>query len=280
MTAGKSFKDIIDACLKSESIELPIFDKIAMKIQEEAARAEPNIRTIVELIETDTALTGQVIKVANTAFFRGMARVETVRDAVIRLGTKQLYSIVVLVTQKNNYRSKDAFIQKYMAPLWRHSVAVAVGAGWLASRCGYAQQKEQAFTAGLLHDVGKIFLLTVVEAIRSDPKLSFNPTPALMSQIMQTLHAEQGYKLLEQWNLPETYSIVARDHHTELMESSDVLLLLVQMANIACNKMGIGMKGISDLILAATVPAQILTLSELDLAELEIALEDSAVFME
>jgi HD-like signal output (HDOD) protein len=277
MSPTKSFKEIIDSCLKSNQVQLPVFSKIALKIQEEINKAEPNIATIEKLIVTDTALTSQLIKMANTAFFMGLAKVATVRDAIVRLGTRQVSALVILVTQKSNYRSEDAFIQKYMTRLWRHSVGTALGASWLSTRCGYPQLKDQAFVAGLLHDVGKLFLLTVVESIRNDPKLNFKPSETFLDEVMVNLHAEQGHMLLEQWHLPEIYCIVARDHHQDVIDTSHMILLLVQMADITCNKMGIGLHEPSDLILAATPTAQALTMSELDLAELEIALEDASI---
>lgn len=280
MTQTKSFREIIDTCLKSNQVQLPVFSKIALKIQEETLKAEPDIAVIEKLIETDTALTSQLIKMANTAFFMGLTKVATVKDAIVRLGTRQVSALVILVTQKSNYQSQDAFIQKYMAQLWRHSVGTALGAGWLSTRCGYPQLKDQAFVAGLLHDVGKLFLLSVVETIRNDPKLNFKPSETFMNEVMINLHSEQGHMLLEQWHLPEVYCVVARDHHREVMDNSHMMLLLVQMADITCNKMGIGMTEPADLILAATPTAQTLTLSELDLAELEIALEDASLLAE
>jgi HD-like signal output (HDOD) protein len=277
MPQTKSFREIIDSCLKSNQVQLPVFSKIALKIQEETNKAEPDNNAIEKLIETDTALTSQLIKMANTAFFMGLAKVATVRDAIVRLGTTQVKNLVILVTQKSNYQSKDAFIQKYMTRLWRHSVGTAIGASWLSSRCGYPQLKDQAFVAGLLHDVGKLFLLTVVETLRNDPKLSLMPSETFLKEILDNLHAEQGHMLLEQWHLPETYSIVARDHHQDLMDTPHTMVLLVQLADITCNKMGIGLHEPTDLILAATPTAQALTMSELDLAELEIALEDASI---
>jgi HD-like signal output (HDOD) protein len=277
MTETKSFREIIDSCLKSNQVQLPVFSKIALKIQTETNKPEPDIHTIEKLIETDTALTSQLIKMANTAFFMGLAKVATVKDAIVRLGTRQVSALVILVTQKNNYRSEDAFIQKYMTHLWRHSVGTAIGAKWLSNRCGYPQLKDQAFVAGLLHDVGKLFLLTVVEAVRNDPKLGFKPSKTFLNEVLDNLHTEQGHMLLEQWHLPETYCLVARDHHQDVIDTSHMMVLLVQMADITCNKMGIGLHEPTDLILAATPTAQALTMSELDLAELEIALEDASI---
>jgi len=81
-----------------------------------------------------------------------------------------------------------------------------------------------------------------------------------------------------QWNLPEKYCHVARDHHKEPFDSKDMLSALVRLADKACLKLGIGLTADPALVLAATAEADALHLSEVDLAQMEIMLEDSQVF--
>ena len=81
----------------------------------------------------------------------------------------------------------------------------------------------------------------------------------------------------EDWNLPENYCNIVRDHHLEQFDSKDMLQNLVRLANKACLKLGIGMVKDPDLVLVATPEAEALHVSEVDLAQLEIMLEDSQV---
>jgi len=92
---------------------------------------------------------------------------------------------------------------------------------------------------------------------------------------MNSLHVEQGYALLKSWNLPETYCAIVRDHHKEKFDPKDNLLTLIRLVNQACNKIGIGLRPNPATVLAATAEADVLDLSEVSLAELEIKLEDS-----
>ncbi len=274
-SADTPFKDIIEEHLASEETQLPAFDKTAMKIQREISRPEPDIEAIRSAIREDQALTAQVLKMANTAFFKGLSKVETVRDAIVRLGIEQISNIVLLVTQKNIFKAGDPEVRAFMERLWRHSVGTATGSAWLAKKSGYAQLSSQAFVAGLLHDIGKLFLLTVIESIREKNAYPFNPSKDFVMEIMDNLHTDQGWRLTQNWNLPDVYCVVARDHHLEAFDNRNTLLLLVRMVDMTCNKIGIGLRGPEEHILVATPEAITLGLSEVDLAELEIMLEDA-----
>ena len=274
-SADKPFKDIIEEHLTSKETQLPAFDKTAMKIQREISRPEPDIEAIRSAIREDQAMTAQVLKMANTAFFKGLSKVETVRDAIVRLGIEQISNIVLLVTQKKFFKAGDPEVQAFMEKLWRHSVGTATGSAWLAKKSGYAQLSSQVFVAGLLHDIGKLFLLTVIESIREKNAYPFNPSKDFVMEIMDNLHTDQGWRLTQNWNLPEAYCVVARDHHLEAFDNRNTLLLLVRMVDMTCNKIGIGLNEPEEHILVATPEAITLGLSEVDLAELEIMLEDN-----
>ena len=275
MESNKAFKDIIEEHLASGDTRLPAFNEIALRIQQEIAKPDPAIEKIESIIKVDQALTAQVLKMANTAFFRGLSKVETVRDAIVRLGIEQISNIVILVAQKKIFASEDPFVREFMKKLWRHSVGTALGSAWLAKKSGFPQISSQAFVAGLLHDIGKLFLLTVIEAIRDKNPKEFNPSKDFIQEITDGLHTEQGWLLTQNWNLPEAYCMVARDHHNETFDPRNALLLLVRMVDKTCNKMGISIHEPMQSILVTAPEAGALGLDEIDLAELEIMLEDA-----
>jgi HD-like signal output (HDOD) protein len=153
-----------------------------------------------------------------------------------------------------------------------------MGASWLAKHCGLSNLGHEAFFAGLLHDVGKLFILTVIDDLAHSQKLNFQPSNALLLEVMDTLHCRHGHSLMIQWNLPRQYCDIARDHHSQEFDSDHSLLIMVRLANLACNKLGIGLKEDSALVLAAAPEAGMLDVSEVDLARLEIMLEDSKVY--
>ncbi len=266
--------DVVNKYLESDSVTLPVFNPSAARIQQELAKKEPSISAIEKIITTDQSLSTQVIKTANSTFYRGLAKVSTVRNAIMRLGMKEIAQIVLMSTTRNTFKCNDKLINLIMRRLWQHSVGCAYGAVWLSKRHNYGIEQSQAFFGGLFHDVGKLFILMVIEHVKQQNK-QVKITPNLMLEAMDSLHTSQGYKLLEHWNVPNQFSVIARDHHTQEVDSANGLMLLVRMADMVCSKLGISTRPPKDILLPATPEATLLNLSEVDIAELEIFLEDS-----
>ena len=275
MLQDKSFIEIINEYQESDEILLPVLDEIALNIQQEVAKNDSDINRIERLICNDPSLTSQVLKTANSTFYKGLSKVSTVLNAIIRLGAGEISNIVTFVTQKKNFYSKDPFCRNVMEELWRHSAGCAVGAQWIAKESHSKELAHEAFTAGLLHDIGKLFLIKVVEMINLSEKTTIKPSTELLNEVMKNFHSERGYSLLKNWNLPEIYCDIARDHHSEEFDSNDILMAIVRLVNKTCNKLNIGLNKDTSVVLAATPEAHVLDLSELFLAKLEITIEDS-----
>lgn len=278
MDQDKSFIEIVDKHLASSDARLPVFNVTAMRIQQEIAKEEPDLRLIEKLIVSDQSLTVKVLSVSNSSFYKGLQQVSTVRNAIVRLGINEVSNIIMLVTHENNFRSKDPFVHGIMRKLWRHSVGCALGSNWLAKQCGLHALAHEAFFAGLLHDVGMLFILTVMDDLKHSNKLKAQPSDALLVEAMNTLHTHHGHSLMSHWNLPQKYSTIARDHHQEECDPNNLLLALVRLADKVCCKLGIGLEEDPSMVLVATSEAEVLHIAELDLARMEIMLEDSQVF--
>jgi HD-like signal output (HDOD) protein len=277
MEAERSLVEMIDHFVTSKNVKLPAFNATALRIQKEISKEEPDSRRIEKLIVSDQSLTGEVLRVSNSSFYKGLTQVETIRDAIIRLGNIEVSNIVSLVALQHNFQSKNSAVQKIMGKLWRHSVGCAIGANWLARQTGFQALAHETFIAGLLHDVGKLFVLKVVDDMKASGEIGNLPSDTVIRELMQQLHTDQGYALMANWNLPEKYCQIARDHHLAKLDSNNFVLVLVRLANQMCHKMGIGLIEDPSIVLMQTPEAAQLQLSEVDLARLEVRLEDSQV---
>ena len=271
-----SLIDVINRFIESDAVMLPVFNSAAASIQQELAKNEPSIQVVEKIITADQALATQVLKIANSSFYRGLTEVGTVRASIMRLGMKEIEKVVLLATSRNHFKSTDKTINLLMKKLWQHAVGCAYGTVWLARRHTYGVEQSQAFFGGLFHDVGKLLVLVIIEQIKRRNQ-SLKITDALLLEAMDRLHAREGGKLLAKWNMPEYFCVIAREHHSSELDDKNILMLLVRMSNLVCHKLGIGLVRDPSLILPATLEADLLNLSEIDLAELEIALEDTAV---
>ena len=109
-------------------------------------------------------------------------------------------------------------------------------------------------------------------------KKEIRPSDQLLNEVLDSFHAEHGYLLLKNWNLPNAYCNAVKEHHSEEVDPNNTLLNIVRLSNKACNKLGIGMAEDPDIILAASQEANQLGLTEVFLAKLEIKLEDSFIY--
>ena len=280
MEAQGSLVGMIDSYAEQEKIKLPAFNTTALRIQKEVAKDEPDSRLIERLIVSDQSLTGEVLRVSNSSFYRGLAQVATVRDAIIRLGTKEVSNIVTLVALQHNFQSPNPLANQIMKKLWGHSVATAIGSSWLAKETNLGSLAHETFIAGLMHDVGKLYILKILDGMIASGEVEGLPSDVVIDEIMKNLHADRGFSLMRQWNLPEEYCLVARDHHLDEFDTNNLVLVLVRLANFMCHKTGIGLKNDPDIVLPSTPEANQLQLSEVDLARLEVRLEDARVFFD
>lgn len=271
-----SFVDLVQKFIDEGDIVLPVFNTAALKVQQELVKKEPDMKVLVNTISGDQSLSSQVLQIANSSFYKGLVEVTTIRSAIVRLGIAEVGRISLMASTKSQFRSKDKEHNKIMRKLWQHSVGCAMGAKWLARRCEFDALDSEAFFAALFHDVGKLFVLMVIEQMRKKGR-QLNMTSSLLLEVMDSLHCHQGYNLMKKWNIPERYCVIARDHHEKNFDQKDLMHLVVRVADMVCLRLGIGVVELPDLAVASSDEAQLLNLTEIDLAELEILLEDTKV---
>lgn len=272
---AQSLVSVIDDYIATKELNLPVFSTVATRIQQQLSNENFGISDLVEIVKEDQALSSEVLRVANSAFFAGLGKVSNLTAAATRLGAKQLAGIVMMVTQRSLHQSTNPTITEYMTALWRHALGCAIASKWLAENCSLHNLSDDAFMAGLLHDIGKLYILKVLDGILESDEYDLDLTEATMVEILYTMHCDQGARLMEQWNLPEAYAEVAKHHHSETYDHSNKLLTIVRLANMTCSKEGISMMPDDSLILIATSEAQDLGISEIRLGELQILLEDT-----
>ncbi len=275
MDQGLSLIDQINEFVRKENFQLPVFNEISMRILRMARHEDFDIREMTHLIYQDQVLVAEVLRAANSPFFGGLSVITTVRDAIVRLGSRQVCELVLIAAERIHYRARDKRFNKLLNKLWKHSVACAIGSQWLARRLNYHEQDNEAFIGGLVHDIGKLFLLRVIDTMQESEKNSFKISYELSYEIIRSFHAEQGYKLLSQWNLPKIYCEITRDHHSQEFDTENVPLMLVRLTNQACTKLGLGINHDPSIILFSTPESAALRLKEIVLAELEVMLEDT-----
>lgn len=274
--ATRPFVEIIQEQLTQEALHLPMFHPIAVKLQGVLAAKDFTIDQVVGLIIKDPALTSQMLRLANSSFFSGLAKVTTITEAVIRLGAREVASVAMLASQQTSYNSiAHPELKSYSQLLWKHAIGCAIGCRWLAEKTGCPHLSQEAFIAGLLHDIGNLLILKVLDGILSSQETLKCFSRELITEIMLSMHTESGHQLMQRWNLPEVYCDIVRDHHREQTDTNNVLLSVVHLVDNTCRRIGISNNPDPTLMLAATFEAQSMGIKEIMIAELEIVIEDA-----
>jgi len=270
----KPLTELIDASIASGASALPVFPRAIAELRAALKNENKTLDEIAKQIAMDTSLAGQVLRVANSSFYGGLNKISTVKEAIVRLGLSRVVQIATLMIQKGQFSSKDPGFSAAMTKLWQHSAAVALGSAWLARHLGFAAIEEEAFFAGLFHDIGELLLLKCLDEIRTQNPNLHLPNDLIL-EIIRSQHETKGAWLLKAWNLPDAYAQVAGSHHQPITETTGTIELIVRTADTVAYKLGISMRPHTELMVSASEEASRLGLSDIKLAELEIALEDS-----
>jgi putative nucleotidyltransferase with HDIG domain len=197
--------------------KLPTLPQMLWELEAAFQNPVMGVIEIADMIEKDLSLTATLLRVSNSAFFRGNAEFLTVRDAVIRVGlaeTRRLARTMLLV----DALSSTGTTMDY-AEFWRHGLLVAVAAEFLQEHAFKESPllPEEAYLAGLLHDVGKLILDQYFEneyqqILAYETEHGCARAEAEMA-VLGTDHGYVGAELLELWGLPPNVSEPVRWHH-------------------------------------------------------------------
>ena len=193
--------------LESGRYNLPQLPSTSVQAMDMAANPGAELTEIVELIETDPVLCGELLKTANSVMFGARVTVESLRDAVMRVGLKSLRSMILAVSMRGAILQAKT-LQAYSEEVWRQARSIGAIARALAPHFGI--DPEKAFLLGLLHDAGKVALLAILDKeARSQSEVS----PALIGRVFYELHERAGAHVAGAWNLSEELVSVSSCHH-------------------------------------------------------------------
>ena len=223
--------------------ELPPFPAIATKLLRLFSNEDVELREVVALIGADTAFTSELLRVANSPIFGLRSQVSSIQHAVVLLGFDRLRSFAMTISMKNFLRS--AMRIDVLRRVWRHSLATALVAEDLAPlfwKQSDRNSRDRAYTAGLLHDVGRLALLVKYPQEYANLLAVVNENPFDMLETERELfdvdHCEAGAWLAKNWAFPQEIAEVAERHHEAPIKGDSSLLNLVSTAVFITDWMG------------------------------------------
>ncbi len=198
--------------------EQPLPSMVAFEILKTIEDENHSLKDIVKMVENDASLTSEVLKMANSAaYYRGQP-VTTVNRAVLLMGEMMVVGVAICASTSIIYQRPLDGYESPEGELWDHSLRSAIACRELAKFTKGKVNPGLAFTAGLLHDIGKSVISEfLVGSTKEMTELCTSKEAAdyieAERRAVGTDHCEVGYTLAQRWGLPELLCLALRDHH-------------------------------------------------------------------
>ena len=234
--------------------------QIALKVIRMIHADDVSMRVIGKEIRQDQVLTARIIQLSNSAFVNPRSRIQTIDQALVMLGERRILLLTLSIFTEWYYKEADSGYSLCKGGLFQHALATAMAAQELAKITGRLEP-ELGYTAGLLHDIGKIVLDQWIDRqyplfyrhLYSDENLTLSQIEQKMFQID---HTQAGAKLAASWELPENLALVIEHHHNlEKFDQNPDLLHIINFANLLVSyfKTGLVVNKFDERNLAASV---------------------------
>ena len=215
--------------------DLPLIPRIVIRAQLLLTNPNSDFEEIGKLLEADPAFADRVLKIANTSYYGMRTRVTSVQRATVMLGFK-IIGECITVAGISKFLSKTLKGYRLVSEnLWQHSMSVAFGSKIIA-RKKRPRLENDAFLAGLFHDVGKIVLNKyVLERKEAFDEFIDNGRHSFLSAEKKILgfdHAEMICELFKKWRFPKHLAIAIRHHHPPFFSKGGELSHIIYVANL------------------------------------------------
>ena len=193
------------ADLKTNRLKLPTLPQVALKINDIIDNPNSTAKDVAKVMSADAALSARMLQVANSPLVRAAAPAENVQAAITRMGMGMVRNIVTSFLVSQLFHTKYESLKKRIVVLWNHSAHVAAISQVLAKQNTKWLKPDEALLAGLIHDIGKLPLISKAENI---PDLAENDE--LMDDLAEKLHTRIGKVIVQTWKFsPELVTAVA-----------------------------------------------------------------------
>ncbi|UCD80873.1 MAG: HDOD domain-containing protein [Desulfobacterales bacterium] len=246
--AADRFIDSISSVFDRRKINLPTLPGIQAKFREMTLKGAVS-RQLANLLKKDVAISAELIRLSNSAYYRGFMVIKSLEQAISRLGITATKQLVDELTSREYFSMKTEKYRYLIEKLWKHSIACAY-ASEITANLIKLQLAADPFFLGLLHDIGKLALLQIIADMERKGKLNGDISDRKLIDTIKEHHCQFGARLLEKWKYSESY-INSALYHDDLIQDEDSRdeneenitkeLLIVNFANILAKSIGYGL---------------------------------------
>jgi len=223
--------------------EVPTFPKVVQRALKLLDDPNVTIKELENVLKYDPAITANILKLTNSAHFALPQQVTNLETALALLGQNQLRKILVASATIPYFKEPLPGYGLSAIDIWTHSIGCAITGELLAKYFSFSEPSI-LFTAGILHDIGKVILnLYVWSELDKIQKVALDQDITFMEaewEILGTDHAIIGSILLKHWEFPAILYRAVRNHHDPDLYIQDDVSAILALANVICAILGIG----------------------------------------
>lgn len=235
------FRKVID-----NARDLPTLSVVAARLNDMVKSPTTSANDVGDLISQDVALTTKTLKLVNSSFYGFPKKINSITHAIVILGFNKVKNIALAASVLETMNRKTEIAFDYQG-FWEHSIGTAICTEALA-RALKSEYVEDAFVAGLLHDLGKLIVVQYfpeeylkVRALIDNTNI---PMFEAENEVFGFNHSQPGQWLTEKWNFPDSLTSAIRMHHNPLMARQHRdLIWLVHVGDIFARALCVGNGG-------------------------------------
>lgn len=225
--------------------DLPTIPIVATKILQLLDDPDVSVEEIADMMLTDQVMTARVMKLLNSPVYKPTQEITSLKRALVYLGLRHVRELALTTSVINAFDGTSGALE--LNSFWEHSFGVGMVSKIIAQKIGY-QDLEKAYIAGIIHDLGEVFLsnflrepfLEVLEHIKAHPVKLVDAE----EQLLGTTHCEIGLCMARKWNFPDSYCDVIAHHHAPDEATVDpVLCAIVNLSDLFCTVRGLNYGG-------------------------------------
>ena len=216
--------------------DLPTIPVVATQVIQMLDDPNVSVEEIADLMLTDQVMTARVMKLINSPVYKPAQEITSLKRALVYLGLRHIRELALTTSVINAFDVDSGAIG--LNSFWEHSFGVGMVSKIIAKKVGY-EDLEKAYIAGILHDLGEVFLSNylrepfeeVLDKIKNHPIKLVDAE----AEMLGTTHCEIGICIARRWNFPEVYCEVISFHHQPGAATIDpVLCAIVNLADLFC----------------------------------------------
>lgn len=202
----QDFLDHVKAELEANRLVLPTLPDVALKVRDAVAKGDASAHELAEMIATDPAISARLIQVVNSPLYRGANEIKNIQMAVTRLGNNTIRTLVTSLVMQQMFKPTSMLLEHHFRSIWEQGVNVSAISRALAAFVPHLNADE-AMLAGLIHQIGKLPILTLVEKIAE-----FRDSPSRLEKLLEKAHPHVGKIIMDTWNFPQELKQVASEY--------------------------------------------------------------------